>query len=175
MARRARIAKELKMLLDDPPPGVVVFPSGGGDKDGDGIVVLTARISPSGNTPYSNGVFAVELGLGPRYPFEPPSVKFQTKLFHPNVDESGRICLDSLKLPPAGSWRPSLNLAQVLSQLCILFGEPGLSDPLMKEIADLYKNDHERFCEIAKEWTRKYAMAECVVEDNSNKRVKLTN
>ncbi|KAH9247113.1 hypothetical protein BASA81_015306 [Batrachochytrium salamandrivorans] len=157
--RKARVGKEIKMLLEDPPPGVVVFASPREDDDDEGgDLTLAAQLSPGADTPYAGGVFALEVGLGPRYPFEPPSVKFQTKLFHPNVDESGRICLDSLKLPPAGSWRPSLNLRQVLSQLVILFGEPGLGDPLMKEIADLYKNDHERYCQVAREWTRKHAM-----------------
>lgn len=35
-----------------------------------------------------------------RYPFEPPSVRFVTPIFHPNIDTSGRICLDTLKMPP---------------------------------------------------------------------------
>lgn len=35
-----------------------------------------------------------------RYPFEPPKIRFLTPIYHPNIDNSGRICHDALKLPP---------------------------------------------------------------------------
>ena len=46
-----------------------------------------------------------------RYPFEPPKVNFVTQIYHPNIDDQGRICLDLLKMPPKGSWKPSQNLS----------------------------------------------------------------
>ena len=50
------------------------------------------------DTPYSGGVFKLELLLPERYPFEPPKLRFVTQIYHPNVDEGGRICLDILKV-----------------------------------------------------------------------------
>lgn len=150
-ARKGRIAKELLQLSKDPPNGIVVWP------DEEDANTVHAKVTGPAGTPYAGGCFELEVRLGERYPFEPPGVRFVTKIYHPNVDESGRICLDSLKLPPSGSWKPSLNLLQILSQLQILLAEPGLSDPLMKDIADQFKNDYQRFSQVAKEWTIKHA------------------
>jgi ubiquitin-conjugating enzyme E2 T len=155
--RQARIGKEMERLSRDPPPGIMIWK----DDDAEGAEkdLFKARITPPDDTPYRGGCFELEIRIPQRYPFEAPIIRFATKIFHPNVDEQGRICLDSLKLPPNGSWKPSLNLGQVLAQIQILMGEPGLSDPLLKDVAELYKDDRERFRQIASEWTAKYAMS----------------
>jgi len=49
------------------------------------------------------GVFKLELFLPEDYPMAPPKIRFLTKIFHPNVDKLGRICLDVLK---SGCWEP---------------------------------------------------------------------
>ena len=48
-------------------------------------------------TPKSGGVFKLELFLTDDYPMVPPKIRFLTKIYHPNVDKLGRICLDVLK------------------------------------------------------------------------------
>ena len=45
----------------------------------------------------AGGVFKLELFLPDDYPMTPPKIRFLTKIFHPNVDKLGRICLDVLK------------------------------------------------------------------------------
>ena len=67
-----------------------------------------------GDSPYSGGVFFVMIHFPPDYPFKPPKVQFQTKVYHPNVNSQGSICLDILK----EQWSPALTISKV--QLSLL-------------------------------------------------------
>lgn len=98
MARAARISKELGMLRTSPPPGAQCWPA-----EADKVDRLEADIMGPGDTPYQGGVFRLEILIPDRYPFEPPKMRFTTKIYHPNVDEGGRICLDILKVKTSNS------------------------------------------------------------------------
>lgn len=69
-----------------------------------------------------------------RYPFEPPRVTFVTPIYHPNIDSSGRICLDILKMPPTGAWKPLITIEGVLVAICNLMSCPNPNDPLVPDI-----------------------------------------
>ncbi len=153
--RLARVKKELETISREPLPGIAVWPGG---TTGSDVSQLEALILGPEDSPYAGGNFRLTVTVPERYPFEPPCVRFVTKVFHPNIDGCGRICLDSLKMPPKGLWQPSLNISQILSQVRLLLVEPNVDDPLMAEISDLYRTDLQRFERVARQHTQTHAV-----------------
>jgi ubiquitin-conjugating enzyme E2 D/E len=105
-------------------------------------------------TPYEGGTFQILIELPSEYPFKPPTVTFLTKIFHPNISDTGYICLDILK---QHMWSPALSLAKVMFSISSLLSDPNPNDPLMPEIASIYKRDKKRFETMARDWTGRFA------------------
>jgi ubiquitin-conjugating enzyme E2 N len=99
-----RISVETSLLLKNPIIGIYAEPMP------DNFRHFFVKISGPEETPYSGGVFDAELFLPDEYPMVPPKVLFRTKIYHPNIDKLGRICLDILK----DKWSPALQIRAVL-------------------------------------------------------------
>ncbi|PKU76484.1 Ubiquitin-conjugating enzyme E2-17 kDa [Dendrobium catenatum] len=113
-----------------------------------------ATIMGPADSPFAGGVFLVSIHFPPDYPFKPPKVSFRTKVFHPNINSNGSICLDILK----EQWSPALTISKVLLSICSLLTDPNPDDPLVPEIAHMYKTDRAKYETTARSWTQKYAM-----------------
>lgn len=155
-----RLLKEFEQLEKEPVEGICIYVETINESSEikSPIPQYEAKISGPQNTPYENGTFTLSLTVPIKYPMDPPTIVFKTKIYHPNIDDSGRICLDILKRSPQGKWRPSLSLRSLLLSIQSLLAEPNPDDWLMSDIAKIYKDDRKRFNKIAKEMTEKYAM-----------------
>merc|ERR1712136_445196 len=139
---------ESQKLAQEPPPGVEAIP------DKDNYRYFHIRMMGPDGTPYEGGCYQLELFLPESYPMEPPKVRFLTKIYHPNIDKLGRICLDVLK----DKWSPALQIRTVLLSIQALLSAPEPSDPLDNDVAELWKVNEVEAIRNAKEWTRNYAM-----------------
>ncbi|KAI7892327.1 ubiquitin-conjugating enzyme/RWD-like protein, partial [Mucor mucedo] len=138
----------------DPPPGITCFP-----KD-DVITDLEAYIQGPPDSPYEAGLFKLSIQIPDRYPFQPPQIKFITTIYHPNIDDTGRICADILKTGEKGQWKPAINLGTALTSLRQLLAAPNPDDPLDADIAKEYQLDYPTFKRNAIEYTKKFASKE---------------
>ncbi len=85
----------------------------------------------------------------------PPKVRFMTKLYHPNIDKLGRICLDILKgkfqtkrnrfyrLICIEKWSPALQIRTVLLSIQALLSAPNPDDFLDADVAERWKADEK--------------------------------
>ena len=148
MSSSIRLKKELEGLEKDPPANCSAGPINGN------VFEWEATIMGPSNSPYTGGLFFLRINFPKDYPFKPPKVRFKTKVYHPNINNSGEICLDILK----NQWSPALTTSKVLLSICSLLTDPNPDDPLVVDIANQYIKDKETFNRTAEEWTRTFAM-----------------
>ena len=138
-----RIIKETSRLVSEPVPGITAEPFK------DNLRHFDITISGPKDSPYEGGIFKyfcnnfvkftfllviefkhapsiLELFLPEDYPMAAPKVIFNTKIYHPNIDNLGRICLDILK----DKWSPALQIRTVLLSIQALLSSPNPDDPL---------------------------------------------
>uniref|UniRef100_A0A6C0ANC5 UBC core domain-containing protein n=1 Tax=viral metagenome TaxID=1070528 RepID=A0A6C0ANC5_9ZZZZ len=148
MAASKRITKELIDLKKDPPGDCSAGPV-----DENDMFNWEAVIFGPSDSPYSGGIFNTTIQFPIDYPFKPPRIMFTTKIYHPNINKEGFICLDILKQ----NWSPALTISKVLLSVISMLTDPNPDDPLMPDIANQYKKDRAEYELVAREWTQLYA------------------
>ncbi|KZC11577.1 PREDICTED: uncharacterized protein LOC107189723 [Dufourea novaeangliae] len=150
--RRNRLHSELKSLRIDPPEGIQATPL-------DQMCChWQATITGPVGSPYEGGLFYLYLQVPWSYPLYPPIVRFLTKILHPNVSRHGDVGIDSIH----HNWSLALTISKVLISVQSLLTDPYCQVCMEPELGQMYLNDRERFDEIARTWTWRYAMHDVV-------------
>ncbi|KAK6432217.1 hypothetical protein LTR95_011612 [Oleoguttula sp. CCFEE 5521] len=165
-----RIIKETERLQSEPVPGISAIPHE------ENVRYFDVKVEGPGGSCYEGGVFDLELFLPDDYPMCPPRIRFLTRIYHPNIDRLGRICLDVLK----NNWSPALQIRTILLSIQALLGAPNPEDPLNEAVAKqwkvcrarvdvlfrlrrvftdrTYQENQPEAIKTAREWTQQYAM-----------------
>ncbi|CZR57558.1 related to ubiquitin conjugating enzyme ubc1 [Phialocephala subalpina] len=147
----------------------------------DNLDTVLASIEGPPETPYEKGIFWIVVKLSKRNPDSPPLMRFQTKIYHPNISPRGDICANYRENWNSvisgnshgnsaedfkGSWyqrkrsKTQWTLGYLLTALCGLLSTPNVDDPLVPEIAQKYLEDYDGFQENARLYTQLFATAE---------------
>ncbi|KAI8360514.1 putative ubiquitin protein ligase [Mortierella sp. GBAus27b] len=142
-----QIAKETARLVSNPDPGISA------KAHEDNVRYLDVTITGPPESAFEGGAFKLEIFLPEEYPLIPPMVRFLTRIYHPNIDRLGRICLDVLK----DKWSPATQIKAVLLSIQTLLLTPNPDDPLVADIAESWKQNESAAMQTAREWTKTYA------------------
>lgn len=128
-ASQLRLQKDLTEL-DLPNSIKLNFP------DPSNLYVFNLSIIPQEGY-YKQGKFNFKVDISNDFPITPPKIRCLNRIYHPNIDLEGNVCLNILR----EDWSPVLNLNSILIGLNFLFLEPNPNDPLNKDSANvLVKN-----------------------------------
>lgn len=105
-------------------------------------------------TPYHNGVFRCKLVLENGFPQQPPKGYMLTKIFHPNVSNTGEICVNTLKR----DWNPAQwSLRHIFEVIKCLLIVPFPESSLNEEAGRQFMDDYQSFCQHAQVYTEIHA------------------
>lgn len=118
---------------------------------------------------YEGGIYELQLSIPCHYPVQAPKVRFRTEIFHPNIYQTGEICLDILQ----DQWSEVLSIEKILLSIRSLLNEPNPNSPANIEAAVLYKDHRKEFDQrvrkdIEKQWST-------MKESRSNQMTNLQN
>ncbi|KAG0721858.1 Ubiquitin-conjugating enzyme E2 C [Chionoecetes opilio] len=125
-----RLQHELMTLMISKDKSISAFP------EGDNLFKWVGTLTGPASTVYEGLTYRLALEFPSSYPYTPPTVKFLTTCFHPNVDLHGNICLDILK----EKWSASYDVRAILLSIQSLLGEPNNDSPLNGHAAELWAN-----------------------------------
>jgi len=132
---RKRLMRDFKRLQTDPPAGI------SGAPHDNNITLWNAVIFGPDDTPWDGGTFKLTMQFTEDYPNKPPTVRFVSRMFHPNIYADGSICLDILQ----NQWSPIYDVAAILTSVQSLLCDPNPNSPANSEAARMYSENKREY------------------------------
>ncbi|KAJ5628104.1 Ubiquitin-conjugating enzymeE2 [Penicillium lividum] len=149
-----RLAADHAALHSKLPPYYLVQPDDGHFAAADDLSQLTILLTGPPGTPYSQGLWRLQLKIPEDYPNSPPKATFRTRIWHPNVEEmTGAVCVDTLKR----DWQSKLTLRDVLITISCLLINPNPDSALNSSAGNLLREDYDVFAHQARLMTSIHA------------------
>ncbi|ODM99191.1 Ubiquitin-conjugating enzyme E2 L3 [Orchesella cincta] len=148
MAAGRRLQKELQELRTTKIPcfrDIIV--------DESNLLSWQGMIVPE-KAPYNKGAFKIDITFPVEYPFKPPKINFKTKIYHPNIDEKGQVCLPIIS---SENWKPATRTEQVIQALVALVNDPEPDHPLRADLAEEFTKNKKQFLKNAEDFTKKHS------------------
>uniref|UniRef100_A0A2K5EAH9 E2 ubiquitin-conjugating enzyme n=1 Tax=Aotus nancymaae TaxID=37293 RepID=A0A2K5EAH9_AOTNA len=137
---RRRLMRDFKRLQEDPPVGVSGAPSENNIMQWNAVIFGYAFLYYNCFV-FSLGTFKLVIEFSEEYPNKPPTVRFLSKMFHPNVYADGSICLDILQ----NRWSPTYDVSSILTSIQSLLDEPNPNSPANSQAAQLYQENKREY------------------------------
>ena len=122
-------------------PDLSLIPQSKLTQDKNDIMNFKVTYIPEKDSLWYGGKYEFSFSVPDNYPFNPPKVFCNTKVYHPNIDLKGNVCLNILK----DDWKPTLNLSTVIAGIYFLFTDPNPNDPLNHEAASVMRENFDQF------------------------------
>ena len=114
------------------------------------IMDFEVEYTPDPDSYWYGGTYLFSFHFPDDYPLTPPKVMCQTKIYHPNIDFNGNVCLNILKK----DWVPTLTLIDCILGVYQLFIEPNPNDPLNHDVAKIMRDNLNQFKDNVKRTLR---------------------
>eukprot|EP00096_Caligus_rogercresseyi_P000924 TRINITY_DN11490_c0_g1_i1.p1 TRINITY_DN11490_c0_g1~~TRINITY_DN11490_c0_g1_i1.p1 ORF type:complete len:375 (-),score=79.25 TRINITY_DN11490_c0_g1_i1:56-1180(-) len=151
--RWKRLGHDLRNFTSDPLEGIRAIPLDSS------YYHWQASITGPVGSPYEGGMFFLYLKVPFTYPFDPPKVRFLSRIFHPNISRHGDVGIDLIQ---ENNWSSSLTIPKVLISIQSLLTDPYCEICMEPRIGSLYRKDRKKFDEMARLWTWKYAIHDAI-------------
>mmetsp|Transcript_16962 Transcript_16962/g.32819 ORF Transcript_16962/g.32819 Transcript_16962/m.32819 type:complete len:156 (-) Transcript_16962:248-715(-) len=132
---RKRLMRDFKRLQSDPPNGISGTPTE------NNIMLWNAVIFGPEDTAWEGGTFKLTITFTEDYPNKAPTVRFESKMFHPNIYADGGICLDILQ----NQWSPIYDVSAILTSIQSLLTDPNPNSPANSEAARMYSENRREY------------------------------
>ena len=132
---------ELDKIQDQVPQAKLIKSS-----NKDDFMNFKVEYTPEKESYWYGGKYVFNISIPDSYPFNPPKVICETKIYHPNIDFQGNVCLNILK----EDWKPTMNITSCITGIYYLFTDPNPQDPLNHEAGNVMRENLDTFIQNVK-------------------------